>query len=145
MHPECPELMRFVEGEIHATAFPHREHVRMAFEMLRRHDFAESVWLFSKSLRAMTARAGKPQAFNQTVTLAFLSLIAERMETAAGMNFEAFASANTELFDKATLARWYPRERLACEVTRRIFVLPLPAAVGAQQAAPPPVAGPPSP
>ena len=60
-----------------AVTFPHREHVRMAFEMLRRHDFPAAVWLFSRALRAMAARAGKPQAFNQTVTIAFLSLIAE--------------------------------------------------------------------
>ena len=123
---DCPELLRFVSGETDAAAFPHREHVRMAFEMLRRHDFAESVWLFSSALRAMTARAGKPQAFNQTVTIAFLSLIAERMEDAPGADFESFALANPGLFAKAALARWYPRERLACEVTRRIFVLPQP-------------------
>jgi len=35
----------------------------MAFEMLRRHDFAETVWHFSRTLRAMAAKAGKPQAF----------------------------------------------------------------------------------
>ena len=58
MHPDCPELERFVRGEIDTSAFPHREHVRMAFEMLRRHDFAETVWHFSRTLRAMAAKAG---------------------------------------------------------------------------------------
>ncbi|HYM28971.1 MAG TPA: hypothetical protein VET66_12540 [Steroidobacteraceae bacterium] len=126
MTPDCPELVRFVHGETDAAAFPHREHVRMAFEMLRRHDFAESVWLFSRALRAMVARAGKPQAFNQTVTIAFLALIAERMESRAHADFAAFASHNPEVFDKAVLARWYPRERLAADLARRIFVLPEP-------------------
>src|SRR5215470_16767630 len=126
MTPDCPDLERFVRGEIDATDFPHREHVRMAFEMLRRHDFAESVWLFSRALRVMTARAGKPQAFNQTVTIAFLALIAERMESGAWTDFAAFERDQPELFDKAVLARWYPRERLAGDVTRRIFVLPEP-------------------
>src|SRR6266403_6195693 len=84
MHPDCPELERFVRGEIDAAAFPHREHVRMAFEMLRRHDFAETVWHFSRNLRAMAAKAGKPQAFNQTVTIAFLSLVAERFHESGG-------------------------------------------------------------
>jgi hypothetical protein len=41
MAAEAPELERFVRGEVDPAAFPHREHVRMAFEMLRRHDFAE--------------------------------------------------------------------------------------------------------
>jgi hypothetical protein len=130
MHPECPELERFMRGEIDAAAWPHREHVRMAFEMLRRHDFAASVWQFSRTLRAMTARAGKPQAFNQTVTIAFLSLIAERMEGFPDADFAAFERDNAAVFDKRALARWYPPERLAADIARRIFVLPEPAAGG---------------
>jgi hypothetical protein len=127
MYPDCPELERFVRGEIAAADFPHREHVRMAFEMLRRCDFAESVWLYSKTLRMMALRADKPQAFSQTVTLAFLSLIAERMEQSRPADFSAFAREHAEVFDKDLLARWYPREQLAADITRRVFVLPLPA------------------
>ncbi|HEY7964529.1 MAG TPA: hypothetical protein VID49_10485 [Steroidobacteraceae bacterium] len=122
----CPELVRFVHGETDPAAFPHREHVRMAFEMLRRHDFAESVWLFSRALRAITAKAGKPQAFHQTITIAFLALVAERMGSAETCDFGAFERDNPDVFDKAALARWYSRERLATELTRRIFVLPEP-------------------
>src|SRR5215472_4994930 len=90
MLPECPDLERFVHGEISPAHFPHHKHVRMAFEMLRRHDFAETAWLFSRALREMAARAGKPQAFNQTMTIAFLSLIAERMERGGAPDFAAF-------------------------------------------------------
>ena len=139
MHPECPDLARFVRGEIGAADFPHREHVRMAFELLRRHDFAKTVWLFSRTLRAMAARAGKPQAFNQTVTIAFLSLIAERMECGGTEDFAAFERDHAGVFEKTALARWYPPERLATETTRRIFVLPPPAtaSVGVAPGEPP--------
>ena len=140
MLPEHPDLLRFVRGEIDAAAFPHREHVRMAFEMLRRHDFAESVLHFSRALRAITAHAGKPQAFHQTITVAFLALIAERMESTQAGDFAAFERENPDVFDKAALARWYPRERLAADITRRIFVLPdppQPAGGGAALATPP--------
>ena len=127
MHPDCPELERFVRGEIDTSAFPHREHVRMAFEMLRRHDFAESVWHFSRTLRAMATRAGKPQAFNQTVTIAFLSLIAERMERDGAPDFAAFVRAHPEMLDKSALSRWYRPDQLSTEIARRTFVLPEPA------------------
>jgi hypothetical protein len=132
MTPECPDLERcadlerFVRGEIDAAAFPHREHVRMAFEMLRRHDFAESVWLYSRALRAMTAKAGKPQAFHQTMTIAFLSLIAERMDQGGPQEFAAFEKANPDLLTRGALAQWYRPERLATELARRTFVLPEP-------------------
>ncbi|MGH8134496.1 MAG: hypothetical protein ACRETP_14955 [Steroidobacteraceae bacterium] len=114
-----------MRGELDPATFPHREHVRMAFEMLRRHDFAETALHYSRALRAMTAKAGKPQAFNQTVTIAFLSLIAERMQVGPA-DFAAFAHDNPRLFDKSTLARWYRPERLASEAARRTFLLPDP-------------------
>ena len=123
----CLDLQRFVRGELEATQFPHREHVRMGFEMLRRHDFAETVFHFSSTLRAMAVRAGKPQAFHQTVTIAFLSLIAERMDSGDYADFDSFARANADLLDKSALSRWYPSERLATDAARRIFLLPEPA------------------
>jgi hypothetical protein len=126
MHPDCPELTRFLRGEIDPAHFPHREHVRMAFEMLRRLDFAESVWQFSKTLRAMGIKAGRPQAFNQTVTIAFLALIGERMEQPGTADFAAFERANPDVLEKNALARWYPAERLATAAARRIFLLPQP-------------------
>ena len=92
MNPECPDLQRFLRGEIDAAAFPHREHVRMAYEMLRRHDFAETLLHFSRALRVMAEKAGKPQAFHQTITIAFLALIAERMQARTATDFAAFTS-----------------------------------------------------
>lgn len=123
----CLDLQRFVRGELEATQFPHREHVRMGFEMLRRHDFAETVFHFSSTLRAMAVRAGKPQAFHQTVTIAFLSLIAERIDSGDYADFDSFARANADLLDKSALSRWYPSERLATDAARRTFLLPEPA------------------
>jgi len=60
MHSDCPELERFVRGEIERSAFPHREHVRMAFEMLRRHAFRRDRVAFLAD-PAGDGRAGKPR------------------------------------------------------------------------------------
>ena len=127
MPADCPDLERFVRGEIAAASFPHREHVRMAFEMLRRHDFTETVLHFSRALRSMAQQAGKAHAFHQTLTIAFLSLIAERLEDGRWEDFDAFARDNPDLLDKGALTRWYRPERLASERARRTFVLPEPA------------------
>jgi hypothetical protein len=126
MIESCLDLERFVLGEVDARAFPHREHVRMGFEMLRRHDFAETVFHYSLALRAMAARAGKPQAFHQTATIAFLSLIAERIDSGDYTDFDSFARVNADLLDKSALSRWYPSERLASDTARRTFLLPGP-------------------
>ena len=121
---DCPELERFTRGEVDARDFPHHEHVRMAFEMLRRHDFLSSALLYSRALRTMTANAGKPEAFNQTLTIAFLSLIAECMERHATADYGALVRACPQLLDKGTLARWYGPQRLASPAARRTFLLP---------------------
>jgi hypothetical protein len=124
MAADCPDLARFLRGDLDARNFPHREHVRMAFEMLARHDFPETALHYSRALRAMTSRAGRPEAFHQTVTIAFLALIAERMAGCATADFEQFERAHPELFDKGMLGRLYPQERLASDAARRTFLLP---------------------
>jgi hypothetical protein len=138
MPADCPDLERFVRGETDPACFPHREHVRMAYEMLRRHDFAETVLHFSCALRLMTANAGKPEAFHQTVTIAFLALVAERMQGSEAPAFTAFARANPDLLDKSVLSRWYRPERLASAAARRTFLLPDTAPHEAQLAGEPP-------
>ena len=64
MRPDdAADLTRFLRGELDPDGFTHREHVRMAFELLRRHDFA-SLLHCSRALRVMLGRAGRPEAFN---------------------------------------------------------------------------------
>lgn len=120
------DLARFIRGECDPTNFPHREHVRMAFETLRRHSFPETALHCSRALRQMACRGGRPEAYHETITIAFLALIAERMGDAA--DFEKFAAVNPDLLDKHVLARWYRPEQLASDRARRTFVLPKPTA-----------------
>ena len=59
----------------------------MAFEILRRHDFVETALHYLRALRTLTAKAGKPGKFNQTATIAFPSLVAERMQALGQADF----------------------------------------------------------
>jgi hypothetical protein len=123
---DCTELARFVRGEADPASFSHREHVRMGFDLLRRYDFVETALCYSRALSAMTAKIGKPERFHQTTTIAFLSLIAERLEAFEGADFESFAQSNPHLFDRRVLTRIYRPERLASASARRTFLLPTP-------------------
>lgn len=134
MRADCPDLERFLRGATDPAQFPHREHLRMAFELLARHDFAETVLRYSRALRTMSARAGKPEAFHQTITIAFLALVAERREHGTADDFAAFARANPDLLEKSVLGRWYGPQRLGSEAARRTFLLPDPAPQRTQQA-----------
>ena len=126
MYEDCTDVARFIRGDVDPGRFPHREHVRMGFEILRRHNFAEAAFHYCTALREMTRRVGKPEAFHQTITIAFLALIAERLEAGGYSDFASFAGANADLIDKSALKRWYRPERLATEAARRTFLLPDP-------------------
>ena len=128
MDAESEDLARFLDAAVEACDLPHREHVRMAYAVLRRHEFTEAALRYANALRGITRRAGKPEAFNLTVTVAFLALIAERMAAGTTEDFATFARAHPELFAKDALARWYRPERLACPLARRVFLMPDPGA-----------------
>lgn len=129
MAHECisAALRTFLHGETDPKTFRHRDHVEMAFEILSRHpNFVTAAGAYASSLRQIAARAGNADAYHETITLAFLSLIAERLANATFDGFADFAARNSDLLDKGALARWYSTERLGSSVARATFVLPTP-------------------
>jgi hypothetical protein len=123
MEADLPtELADFLHGRIDNADFHHADHVRVAFEMVRRHDFLDAAQAYAHGLRGIAARAGNPNAYHETITIAFLALIAER---AQGFDsYAAFVAANPDILEKSVLSKWYAPERLASAAARRTFVLP---------------------
>ena len=118
------ELRALEAGEIDPAAFPHLEHVRCAFEMLRRHSFAETAVRFGNGLRRLTIKAGKPEIYSETITVAFLALIGERLGRSPQIEWPEFIGNNPDLRDKRVLELWYEPEEMRSEIARRTFVLP---------------------
>ena len=119
-------LEKFLAGDIPAAEFRHADHVRAGYELLRAMDFLDAVSAYGRALKIMTARVGKPEKLHHTITIAFLAVIAERMEQASHGDFDAFLAANSDLMDRAILGRWYNPERLRTDAARSRFVLPDP-------------------
>ena len=71
-------LADFEAGRIDPARFPHREHVRVSYELLERHSFPEALLHLARGLRRLAAKAGRPEVYHETITAAFLALIAER-------------------------------------------------------------------
>jgi len=119
------DLARFEAGDLDPAGFGHREHVRMGFELARRAPFTEAADRFARALKQIAAAAGAPEKYHETITVAFMALIAERVRAGApGQDFEAFATDNPDLFDRQVLTRWYDPAQLASPEARRAFVLP---------------------
>lgn len=110
-----------MSGELPATGFSHADHLGIAHAALRRWEFFEAAHRYATALRAVTEAAGTPEKFNATVTLAFLSLVAERMGSEDSETFVA----NTRDLPPSVLTRvGYDAERLAHPKARHVALLP---------------------
>lgn len=123
------ELFALETGALDPARFPHSEHLRLGYEILGRYSFGEAVTRFSRGLRLLAAKAGRPEVYHETITVAFLAVIGERRARAACSDWSEFKGRNGDLLDKRCLEKWYGAEQLSSELARRTFCLPQGAAI----------------
>lgn len=129
------ELMRsFEDCDINSNTFAHIDHLGVAYEMLRTYEFLPAVTKYSECINIIATRAGAGQKFNMTITLAFLSLIAERIAADRHEKFDDFIAQNQDLLSADLLAKWYSPKRLQSDLARTLFLMP--DAAGLRQAVP---------
>jgi hypothetical protein len=121
---DADELVALENGSLDPTAFPHREHVRLAFEMLERYPFGEAVTRFSQGLKRLATKGGRPERYHETITIAFLALISERRAERKHTGWRQFEALNGDLLDTSCLRHWYDPEQLNSDLARRTFCLP---------------------
>jgi len=120
------QIVALETGTLDPAQFPHSEHVRVGYEMLSRYSFGEAIVRFSCGLKLLAAKAGKPQLYHETITVAFLALINERRMRSGSESWSEFQANNGDLFDKRCLEKWYGAEQLRSDLARRAFCLPTP-------------------
>ena len=116
-------LAALEDGSLPPAAFDHAAHVRAAYLYLRRLGFLPGMAAFRAALRAFAERHGVLDKYNETVTMAFLVLIHERMAAEAAFDWPVFAAAHPDLFDRKLLHRYYRPSTLQSERAKRIFIL----------------------
>lgn len=121
------ELIALETGALNPATCPHPEHVRLGYEMLGRYPFGEAVTRFSRGLRLLAAKGGRPEVYHETITVAFLAVISERRVRGEYADWSEFKVENSDLLDKRCLDRWYGIEQLGSDLARRTFCLPKPA------------------
>jgi hypothetical protein len=129
MSLDHPLLLAFEDQTLSPAAFPHREHLRVAWLYLRALPFAAAAPRFAESLRRFADAHGASAKYHETITWAYLVLVHERMQRDAlgdAGDFDAFARDNPDLFDHKTgaLAALYDEDTLKSDLARRVFILP---------------------
>jgi hypothetical protein len=115
------EFVRAFEScELSPDAFHHRDHIRLAAIYVSRHGTAEATERFKASLRRFAANIGKSDKYHETITVAWIQLVAHAMTTKPGGAPSDFA----ELLDKNYIGRFYSPVLLATAAARTDFVEP---------------------
>ncbi|MGI9271522.1 MAG: hypothetical protein ACR2QT_07100 [Woeseiaceae bacterium] len=126
MTREYSELLtQFEAFEVNAAEFGHRQHVQVAYEMLHKYAYLEACAKYANAINTIATNAGAPDKFNVTITFAFLSLIAERINSTTNWSsFEEFLAQNEDLLSRNALDKWYTSEQLQSDFARTHFLLP---------------------
>jgi hypothetical protein len=77
------------------------------------------------AIRKFAAHHGKSDKYHETITVAWLRLVANAMaRMPAGTSFPRLTTASPELLDKRTIEKFYSRATLASEAARAFWVEP---------------------
>ena len=126
MVDESALVAGFVDGSFPGDQFHHEQHVHVAFLFVRRHGMPAALGEFSTALKAFAVAKGMPKLYHETITWAYLLLIAERLAKAPAGGWEEFAAANGDLlaWKPSVLDRYYTPETLWSELARTTFLMP---------------------
>lgn len=119
-------LTLFEKRELDPAGFRHRDHVALAWALLRRDPPLTAIEKYVAGLKQLTLSVGRPEAYHATITWAFLLLVQERCGRDPEAGWEAFERANADLFtwNPSVLERYYRPETLGSDLARQVFLLP---------------------
>jgi hypothetical protein len=120
------EFARAFEAcEIPNESFRHRDHIRLAWIYLKTYGSSEAATRISASIRKYAAHNGASHKYHETVTLAWMRLVANAMrQLPTDASFEAVIAVDSKLLDKTSLAGFYSDTVLASDAARNGWVDP---------------------
>ena len=114
----------FELGNITPADFDHRAHLRAAFCLVHRRPFLEACIAMRDGVQGIARRAGRPGLYHETITVAFMSIVAQRAASRPGVAWDDFLAAQPDLMDRALMGRWYDSATLESAQARVQFVMP---------------------
>ena len=117
---------QFVDTSLPADQFHHQQHVNVAWLFVRAHGMPAALAEFSAAIKRFADAKGATGLYHETITWAFLLLIADRQARNPVETFAAFAAANPDLltWKPSILSRYYSKELLASDLAKRAFLMP---------------------
>jgi hypothetical protein len=116
-------IAAYTAGQLEPAGFDHRAHLRAAFLLLRSRPFLEACIAMRDGLQALAGKLGKPDLYHETVTVAFMALVAGRMP-AESSDWDSFIAQHPALCERGLLDAYYSTALLASGAARKTFAMP---------------------
>ena len=113
-------LKQFADCTLPAASFRHGDHLRLAWILLHRNPFDEALSLVRESIQRYAAHLGVPQLYHETITTAWVKLLATHEEA----SFDEFIARNEHRLDLGLLHRFWTPALLESEDARSRWVPP---------------------
>ena len=119
-------LHGFISTELPVDQFHHEQHVRVAWLFVRTHGMPAALGEFTVAIKRFAEAKDAHGLYHETITWAFLLIIAERVARKPADTWDAFAADNVDLLSwkPSVLERYYSKELLASALARTTFVMP---------------------
>ena len=128
-HPAnaAPQLLeRFLDTTLPADQFHHQQHVEVAWLFVGKYGMPAALGEFTAAIKSFADAKGATGLYHETITWAFLLLIAERQARCGAAAWDDFAKANPDLlvWKPSILERYYSTATLKSELARKVFLFP---------------------
>jgi hypothetical protein len=119
-------LEGFVSTALPADQFHHEQHVRVAWLFVRHYGMPAALGAFTAAIKRFADAKGAHGLYHETITWAFLLIIAERLARAPAHDWDTFAADNADLLSwkPSILDRYYSKGLLASALAHTTFVMP---------------------
>ena len=127
MHDNLPDdefLAGFERADFAAHEFPHRAHLRMAYLYVRRLGATAAADRVAAGILHLAATHGHRAKYNETLSRAWVQVVALAMERTEAESFDALLAAHPALLDKHLLLAHYSRSVLFGPQARERWVAP---------------------
>jgi hypothetical protein len=104
--------------------FSHREHLELAWTYLDRYPFERAYEAVAAAVRHVARLHGAPDRYHETLTRAWLLLVAVHRSWQPGDSFDEFIAAHPRLLDRTLLNGHYTHERLMSPQAREAWTEP---------------------
>ena len=117
---------RFLDTTLPSSEFHHQQHVHVAWMFVRKCGMPAALAEFTAAIKRFADAKGATGLYHETITWAFLLIIAERLARQPADTWDTFAHANADLLSwkPSILERYYSRELLFSDLARNVFVPP---------------------